>query len=88
MITVTEIFDQAKTLSAQDRKELAKLLIDSLDVPPPVAPPKTGAEIAAMVQSMEPIEFVDPQLDDPVEWVKAQRRKRPNQLKTYGSGEQ
>ncbi len=87
MITVTEIFDQAKTLSLQERKELAKLLIDSLDVTPPVAPPKTGAEIVAIVQSMEPIEFVDPQLDDPVEWVKAQRRKRADHLKPYGSGE-
>ena len=32
-MTLTEILQQAKTLSGQDRKELVKLLVDSLDVP-------------------------------------------------------
>jgi hypothetical protein len=30
-----------------------------------------------------PVEFVDPHIEDPVEWVKAQRRKRQEQLKPY-----
>ena len=37
--------------------------------------PKTGAEIAAMLAQMPPIEFVDPEITDPVEWVQTQRRK-------------
>jgi hypothetical protein len=32
-MTIAEILQQAKTLSVQERKELVKLLIDSLDVP-------------------------------------------------------
>ena len=32
-MTMAEILHQAKTLSLQERKELVKLLIDSLDVP-------------------------------------------------------
>ncbi len=32
-MTMAEILRQAKTLSMQERKELVKLLIDSLDVP-------------------------------------------------------
>ena len=32
-MTVAEILQQAKTLSGQERKELVKLLVDSLDVP-------------------------------------------------------
>jgi len=32
-MTIAEILQQAKTLSVQDRKELVKLLVDSLDVP-------------------------------------------------------
>ena len=32
-MTLTEILQQAKTLSGQERKELVKLLVDSLDVP-------------------------------------------------------
>lgn len=30
-MTITEILEQAKSLSIQERKELAKLLIDTLD---------------------------------------------------------
>jgi hypothetical protein len=33
MMTMAEILQQAKTLSGQERKELVKLLIDSLDAP-------------------------------------------------------
>jgi hypothetical protein len=32
-MTFAEILQQAKTLSGQERKELVKLLVDSLDVP-------------------------------------------------------
>ena len=32
-MTIAEILQQAKTLSMQECKELAKLLVDSLDVP-------------------------------------------------------
>ena len=32
-MTLTEILQQAKTLSGSERKELVKLLVDSLDVP-------------------------------------------------------
>ena len=45
--------------------------------------PKTGAEIAAMLNDMEPIEFVDPEITDPAEWLQAQRRKEANRLKPY-----
>lgn len=82
-MTVTEIMKQAEALSLQERKELAKLLIDSLDISGPVVQSKTGAEIVVMLQAMEPIEFIDPHLKDPVEWVKTQRRKRVNELKPY-----
>ena len=37
--------------------------------------PKTGAELAAMIEQMQPIEFVDPDITDPVEWVRVQREK-------------
>lgn len=84
---IAEIFDQARTLSAGERKELAKMLIDSLETSEAVTQAKTGAEIVAMLQGMEPIEFVDPHIEDPVEWVKAQRRKRAEALKPYRDGE-
>jgi hypothetical protein len=37
-MTVTEIMEQAKTLSTQERKELVKQLVDTLDVPAPATP--------------------------------------------------
>lgn len=85
-MTIIEILDQAKALSPQERKELVKLLIDTLDTDQPVTQAKTGAEIVAMLEAMEPIEFVDPHIDDPVEWVKTQRRKRTDKLKPYRDG--
>lgn len=82
-MTVAEILEQAKTLSPQDRKELAKLLIDTFDSDEVSHNAKTGAEIVAMLNDMEPIEFVDSSIEDPVEWVKAQRQKRTEHLQSY-----
>jgi hypothetical protein len=85
-MTVTEVFEQAKALTPQERKELMKLLVDILDVETPVAP-KTGAEIVAMLEALpEPIGLVDDHIEDPVEWVKAQRQKRQDTLKPYWDG--
>ena len=39
------------------------------------------------LQAMEPIEFVAPEIEDPVEWVKGQRRKRTDKLKLYRDGD-
>lgn len=58
-----------------------------IDVPGAKTASKTGAEIGAMLEQMEPIEFVDPEITDPVEWVKAQRRKEADRLKPYWDGE-
>lgn len=41
--TVALILEQAKKLTPQERKELAKLLIDMMDVGQPVPQAKTGA---------------------------------------------
>jgi hypothetical protein len=86
-MTITEILEQAKALSPQERQELARLLIE-IDSDKPAIQAKTGAEIVALIQSMEPIEFVDSDIEDPVEWVKAQRRKRQEKLKPYRDGDQ
>ena len=66
-MTVTEIFEQAKTLNSQERKELAKLLIDSLHISEAISQAKTGAEIVAILQTMKPIEFVESHIEDPVD---------------------
>jgi hypothetical protein len=82
-MTITEILEQAKILTPQERKELAKLLIDMLDAPQ-VHSSKTGAEIVAMLEAMEePIELVDSHIEDPVGWVKEQRRKQQERLKPF-----
>ncbi len=86
-MTVAEILEQAKTLSPYERRELAKLIIDTLDVEIPVSRAKTGAEIVAMLEAMPPIEFVDDHIEDPVEWVKAQRKKRRDKLDSFGDFE-
>lgn len=88
-MTLAEVLQQAQTLSAHERKELVKLLVDSFEFPEPSASfhPKTGAQIAALLSQMSPIEFVDPEIDDPVEWVNAQRHKDANRLAPYWKGD-
>lgn len=87
-MNITEIFNEAKVLSRQERKELAKLLIDTLDIEVNTTRGKTGAEIVAFLRAMdEPIELVDSHIEDPVEWVKVQRRKRQETLQPYWDGE-
>jgi hypothetical protein len=87
-MTVAEILEQVKALTPLERKDLLKSLIDMFDVPVERQQPKTGAEIVAMIEAMpEPIELVDSEIEDPVEWVKTQRRKRQEKLKPYWDGE-
>lgn len=45
--------------------------------------PKSGREIAALLEQMEPIEFVNPEITDPVEWTEEQRRKEIDRLKLH-----
>ncbi|NJL06496.1 MAG: hypothetical protein HC911_16650 [Chloroflexaceae bacterium] len=83
-MTITDILEQAKKLTRWEREELARQLLTLPDQPEPSRRAKTGAEIVAMLEAMdEPVEFVDPQLDDPVAWVTAQRHKRHAQLSSY-----
>lgn len=87
-MSVAEILEQVKTLSLAERKEVAKGVIDLLDVPVQIQPHKTGAEIVALLEAMEaPIELVDPEIEDPVEWVKVQRKKEADRLKPYWNDE-
>ncbi|GEM_PF-734899 len=88
MISVTEIIEQVKALSQVERDELLAEL-QALNEGRTVRVPKsqTGAEIVAKLETMEPIEFVDPEIEDPVEWVKAQRKKEADRLKPYWNGE-
>ena len=90
-MTVIELLQQAKALSAQERKELVVKLVETLDVveastEQPVEE-HWGRQMIALMDSMEPIEFADPEITDPVEWVKAQRRKGQERLKPYWTGE-
>jgi hypothetical protein len=45
-MTLTEILQQAKTLSGSERKELVKLLVDSLEVPE--AAPRQQRRLSAL----------------------------------------
>ena len=84
MMTVAEILEQVKALSPQEFEELLSQLPE-LNKAEATRIPKsqTGAEIVAILEQMEPIAFVDPEIEDPVEWVKAQRQKQADRLKPY-----
>lgn len=83
-MTVAEIMEQAKTLTAQERKELVKRLVDTLDVPHELesAEPKVhwGKSLNRLLDEIGPVEMMYPEIEDPVEWAKhlraEQRRRR------------
>jgi hypothetical protein len=86
-MSVEEILEQAKALSDHERRELVKRLVDSFSVSQPDTSVLSGSEIVALLRDMEPIAFVDPEIDDPVAWVKAQRRKDTDRLAPYWNSE-
>ena len=91
-MTITEILEQAKALSPQERKELAKLLIDSLDVAeePTTDEPEEhwGQNLLRLLDELGPIELIHPEIEDPVEWVKQIRREqRQKRLGDWGEEE-
>ncbi|MBZ0298369.1 MAG: hypothetical protein K8J31_01455 [Anaerolineae bacterium] len=78
-MTVAEILEQAKTLSAQERKELAKMLIDSLDVPISSSgepPEHWGRALNRLLDELGPIDLIYPEIEDPVEWVQHIRQEQ------------
>ena len=89
MTLVDDILERARALSQTERDELVeRLLALREDAKPQTGKARPGYEIAAYLESLPgPIELVDPHIEDPVEWVKAQRQKRQDRLKPYWDGE-
>lgn len=87
-MTVSDVLEQAKQLNSQEREELLlELIALQTSEMHPKSQLKTGSELVALLLSMDPIELVDPEIEDPTEWVKAQRNKRNERLKPYWDGD-
>ncbi len=81
MMTVHDLLDQAKALSPAERKELTKLLIDTLDAPAEIPSSEQvestghwGQNLLRLLDEIGPIDLIYPEIEDPVEWVKQIRR--------------
>ncbi len=83
-MTVADILEQVQQLTPDEQDELIQRILE-LRVHTPKA--KTGAELVAMLRKMGPIDLVDPQIEDPVEWLEAQRQKEADRLKPYWDGD-
>ncbi len=94
-MSIDTILEQARRLNRQDRKELAKRLIDLLDAPQVPQPPQPqehwGEALSRLVEEIGPIELKYPEIEDPVEWVKKlradERRRRLGDLADRGEEE-
>lgn len=89
-MTVKEVFEQAKALSPEERRELLKMLVDTFTTEQqPEQTRKTGAEIVAMIEALEaPIEMKYPEIEDPVAWVRHLRaEERRRRLGDWGDEE-
>jgi hypothetical protein len=81
-MTVAEIMEQAKTLSAQERKELVKQLVDTLEIVSPIAADADeqepwGKRLVRLLQQTDLADWGDPSIEDPVEAVEALRHQKP-----------
>jgi hypothetical protein len=79
-----ELVSLALRLSAVDRLKLVERVITSvereLEVPPSnQAKGHWGQALNQLLDELGPIQLADPEIDDPVEWVKAQREKQRQQ---------
>ncbi|MDZ4768281.1 MAG: hypothetical protein SGJ24_04065 [Chloroflexota bacterium] len=73
---VRELFAQAELLDSQERKELIKLLVDTIDTPAKGASEPIehwGKALNHLMDEIGALEFVFPDIQDPVEWVAALR---------------
>lgn len=92
-MTVAEVMEQAQTLSVHERKELAKWLIDSLEVAPlgeqtdDPAEEHWGQKLNRLIDSFGPSDWGDPSITDPVEAVQAIRQQQMDRLAPYWNGE-
>ena len=91
-MSIDTILEQARLLSPQERKELAKRLIDLLDVPPSAKAPEPskhwGKSLNQLLDEIGPIEMKYPEVEDPVEWVKRLRAdERRRRLGNWGEEE-
>lgn len=81
-MTVTEVLQHAQALSVEERKQLIKLLVDTLDAPEITTETEPsehwGKSLNQLLMSHD--DDSDESMDDPVAWVKnlreEQRKKR------------
>lgn len=81
-MTVAEILEQAEALSTEERKELAKRLIDMIDtnLNEKMSDIKTGENwgqsITKLISELD-VGLKYSEIEDPVEWVKHLRSSSP-----------
>ena len=79
-MTISEILKQAQSLTIQERKELMKLLVDTLDVPSisdtDLEKEHWGQSLNRLFDEIEPIDMKYPEIEDPVDWVKHLRSEQ------------
>lgn len=86
VVRLEELLSLALRLSPLDRLKLVERVVSSvesdLEVPPSDAgQPEAhwGQALNRLLDEQGPIDLVDPEIEDPVEWVKAQREKQRKQ---------
>jgi hypothetical protein len=89
-----EVLTLALRLSPGERLRLVERVVSSVerDIEAPPANEQQpeehwGQGLVRLLQELGPIEMVNPEIEDPVEWVQEQRRKDAERLKPYWDGE-
>ncbi|MHB8624599.1 MAG: hypothetical protein ACYDBJ_08915 [Aggregatilineales bacterium] len=85
-VQLEEALSLVLSLSPVDRLKLVERVVSSVERELEVAPlaeqqPEAhwGQALNRLLDEVGPIDLVDPEIEDPVEWVKAQREKQRQQ---------
>ena len=79
-INLQSVIEQGLQLSPRERLQLVERMIASVEniLPPEETVPTEhwGKALNRLLDELGPVEFVHPEIEDPVEWVKQQRSER------------
>ena len=90
--TFEEVLALALRLAPKERLQLIEEMAFSVEADfepaPPEPEPHWGQSLVRLLTEPSPIEMANPEIEDPVEWVKEQRRKDAERLQSYWDDEQ
>lgn len=91
-MTINDVWQQAQELTPEDRRKLAKRLIESLQLAeeskPDLEQEPLGQRVIALLNDMDLTDWESMEIDDVSEWVRQIRQQQTDRLASHWSDEE